>query len=217
MPLLERLYNANPSRVELAQREKFCELISKIRIVDARALSFSTGCGIWDYFAATNNRGISAIHATDVVRGGVSERSRRLLLTEVNWEFVMLEKECELPFEEKSFDLVYHNDVLEHVKFPYFALQEQYRILKVGGTILFSTPNIFRIGNIARLCFGHLSFPQTIGVDPQLGELIHEQEFSQWQLENLMKEIGFSEIEVHHSFLVSVNGCQFTLKNLREK
>jgi 2-polyprenyl-3-methyl-5-hydroxy-6-metoxy-1,4-benzoquinol methylase len=48
----------------------------------------------------------------------------------------------ELRFPESSFDVVTLWQVLEHVPYPLTVLKEVYRILKPGGLIVASTPNI---------------------------------------------------------------------------
>lgn len=46
-----------------------------------------------------------------------------------------------LPFENNSFDLIWASEVLEHLKNPYFSVNEMKRILKPGGKIIITTPN----------------------------------------------------------------------------
>jgi ubiquinone/menaquinone biosynthesis C-methylase UbiE len=46
-----------------------------------------------------------------------------------------------LSFQNESFDIVFHNEVLEHVKDDSKTLQECFRVLKKGGYIIFFTPN----------------------------------------------------------------------------
>jgi len=48
----------------------------------------------------------------------------------------------ELRFPESSFDIVTLWQVLEHVPYPLTVLKEVYRILKPGGLVVASTPNI---------------------------------------------------------------------------
>jgi len=48
----------------------------------------------------------------------------------------------ELRFPESSFDVVTLWQVLEHVPYPLMVLKEVYRILKPGGLVVASTPNI---------------------------------------------------------------------------
>lgn len=47
---------------------------------------------------------------------------------------------CNLPFEDKSFDFILCNHVLEHIPDDKKAMQELYRILKPGGTAILQIP-----------------------------------------------------------------------------
>src|SRR3989344_2680050 len=46
------------------------------------------------------------------------------------------------PFSENSFDFIYGAEIIEHVHSPDFFLSESNRILKKGGYIVLSTPNL---------------------------------------------------------------------------
>jgi 2-polyprenyl-3-methyl-5-hydroxy-6-metoxy-1,4-benzoquinol methylase len=48
----------------------------------------------------------------------------------------------ELPFEEGSFDIVLLGDVVEHLRDPVAALARLRPLLRVGGRLVLSTPNI---------------------------------------------------------------------------
>ncbi len=48
----------------------------------------------------------------------------------------------EIPFDDCSFDLVYCSEVVEHLLNPDFAFREFKRVLKPGGKILITTPNL---------------------------------------------------------------------------
>ncbi|MDO6675365.1 methyltransferase domain-containing protein [Tenacibaculum sp. 1_MG-2023] len=47
---------------------------------------------------------------------------------------------CDLPFENNSFDVVFCNHVLEHISDDTKAMQELYRVMKVGGFGIFQIP-----------------------------------------------------------------------------
>jgi SAM-dependent methyltransferase len=47
---------------------------------------------------------------------------------------------CDLPFEEKQFDVVFCNHVLEHIEDDKKAMSELYRVLKPGGMGIFQIP-----------------------------------------------------------------------------
>jgi len=47
-----------------------------------------------------------------------------------------------IPYEDASFDLVYSGEVIEHIYNPDFMLEECRRVLKPGGLLIISTPNL---------------------------------------------------------------------------
>ena len=47
---------------------------------------------------------------------------------------------CNLPFEDQTFDVIFCNHVLEHIPEDTKAMQELYRVLKVGGMGIFQIP-----------------------------------------------------------------------------
>jgi ubiquinone/menaquinone biosynthesis C-methylase UbiE len=57
-----------------------------------------------------------------------------------------------MPFKDGSFDLVTANMVFEHLKEPSSQLQEIFRILKPGGSLIFHTPNTLSYAT----CLGRL-------------------------------------------------------------
>lgn len=66
-----------------------------------------------------------------------------------------IEKEV-LPFRNDVFDGILFTEVLEHVAImdPLKILEELYRVLRPGGVIVFSTPNVCNISNIYALLNG---------------------------------------------------------------
>ncbi|MGA9769173.1 MAG: class I SAM-dependent methyltransferase [Blastocatellia bacterium] len=54
--------------------------------------------------------------------------------------FRLTQSEREIPFESQSFDLVYANQVFEHVKYFDLMMSECARVLKPGGTLIMTLP-----------------------------------------------------------------------------
>jgi ubiquinone/menaquinone biosynthesis C-methylase UbiE len=52
-----------------------------------------------------------------------------------------------LPFDEGSFDIAYAIEVIEHLKDPYGFLQEMLRVVRPGGKIIVTTPNILNLAS----------------------------------------------------------------------
>lgn len=209
MTIQDRLSNPNLSKLERAQRKVFIDIVTNLKAKEGLALSVSCGDGIWDYLVSQNNQHIKKIIATDIVDCPVSEGDHALLKSCSDWHFVKVNPSGILPFSDDSFDFVFHQDVLEHTEKPYRFLSEQYRVLKKGGLLFVGTPNLFRPANIAKLILGKLAFPVKIGFKEKIGDYVHVQEFYEQQLNLVLKEVGFNDIQVHHCYFgfSAINIC----------
>jgi SAM-dependent methyltransferase len=61
------------------------------------------------------------------------------------------------PFPDQSFDIVFHQGLLEHFRIPYDLLRENHRILKKDGLLLVDVPQTFHFYTIMKkilLCLG---------------------------------------------------------------
>jgi SAM-dependent methyltransferase len=94
---------------------------------------------------------LAACEAVDVVGADSSAGSvqtSRLLLEQIDGltgtcEFVEADL-YRLPFEDRSFDVVFSDSVWEHLDHPRDALAEVVRVLRPGGWFVFTTPNRWR-------------------------------------------------------------------------
>lgn len=82
---------------------------------------------------------------------------------EAGVEFQRVDIEVDdFPDKDGSFDLVVCNQVLEHIKNIYRPLTEMHRVLKDGGLLLLSVPNMCALHNCALILFGRQ--PTTISL-----------------------------------------------------
>jgi ubiquinone/menaquinone biosynthesis C-methylase UbiE len=203
----QRLNNPKLSPLEISQRHVFVDVINRIikpgrdqRDRAIRSLSISCGNGVWDYLLFKNNPNATEIFATDIVDCPISDADQKLLKNMGRWTFVKVKPNGLLPFEENSFDFVFHQDVIEHTETPYAFLKEQYRVLRKAGNILIGTPNLFRPANVMKLISGRLKFPIKIGFNEEIGDYVHVQEFHEQQLKLILGEVGFTNVHVRHCF-----------------
>jgi 2-polyprenyl-3-methyl-5-hydroxy-6-metoxy-1,4-benzoquinol methylase len=112
---------------------------------------------------------------------------RRLRITHTNIE------QAPLPFASESFDLVIFTEVLEHIAItdPAVILGEIRRVLRPGGRMLLSTPNVANLSNVVAFIRGENVFwpPEMFygSVDR------HNREYTPSELLRLVEKVGFAE------------------------
>jgi SAM-dependent methyltransferase len=135
----------------------------------------------------------NSFHAGDSGVHRQRVRYVRDLECEVNEEFEYhaLNVEAErFPFDDGSFDVVLFCEVIEHLLLdPVTALSEMHRVLKVGGTLVVTTPNLARLENVGRLAAGANIYDPYSGYGPY-GR--HNREFIRHELIQLLEFTGFS-------------------------
>ena len=75
---------------------------------------------------------------TDVSEYAIDEAKKRLPSAVYN----VGSAENKLPFKENFFDMILFNDVIEHLENPKVALENISRVLKKGGVLYITTPNL---------------------------------------------------------------------------
>jgi SAM-dependent methyltransferase len=78
-------------------------------------------------------------------------------INEERSDFVQADMEKKLPFHDLSFDAVICCEGIEHVFTPFNLFSELHRVLKPGGILIITTPNIQNLySRIQFLCTGYL-------------------------------------------------------------
>jgi len=98
-----------------------------------------------------------------------------------------------LPFGDSIFDVVVFSEVIEHLVDPIFVLNQIYRVLKPGGMLIVSTPNIAYVQYRIELLMGKL--PDFCEFRNKYSERYynfqHKTLFTHGALMNTLKEAGF--------------------------
>lgn len=105
---------------------------------------------------------------------------------------------------EKSFDVVIFAEVIEHLHIsPLRVLLEIKRILKPGGLLLLTTPNVARLSSVLALLAGKNIVEMFPDDDTELDHITdrmtHIREYTMNELKTLMKRAGYKIIKTRYS------------------
>jgi len=92
-------------------------------------------------------------------------------------------------FSRNSYDVIALNGALEHLYNPQETLKKAYSILKTGGIIVFTVPNVESLGN---KIFGRRWFPWQ---PPR-----HLYHFSPTTTRRMLNNSGFKKINIYHNY-----------------
>lgn len=114
---------------------------------------------------------------------------------------------AKLPFKDNTFNLIIFNEVFEHLRInPIFSLKEINRVLKPGGTLLLTTPNLYAIHKIFMFNLG-MSFNDAYDQFEKVytyGYVGHIREYSTKEIKKFLEKTNFKVENViyqnHYSF-----------------
>ena len=95
-----------------------------------------------------------------------------------------------LPFKTNTFDAITFHQVIEHLDNPKAVLKEILRVLKSHGKLFLATHNIYHWRKFLMILRGR---------DPHDGTLDHIGCWTHWEMSNLLREVGFSDVNVQTS------------------
>lgn len=116
-----------------------------------------------------------------------ADEHRPMVLSDMNRAF---------PFADEAFDLVLSIEGIEHIHDPFHVIGECFRVLKPGGTLILSTPNVHNVRSRAKfLLRGTLYW-----FDPyEIGRIGHVNVVPYFILKHIVRTVGFSEPSVRGS------------------
>ncbi|MFA4887701.1 MAG: class I SAM-dependent methyltransferase [Candidatus Nanoarchaeia archaeon] len=134
----------------------------------------------------------------------IQEKGNKVIGIEFSKEAVKLTKakgvECiqhniekkKLPFKDKTFDIVFLGEVIEHIFDTDKLLQESCRVLKDEGELVLTTPNVAALNRRIKLLIG-VNPSLDIGVKNEEGKLNpgHIRYFTKKSLEIILRRNGF--------------------------
>lgn len=155
------------------------------------------GCGDGVRSILMKRAGARTVVATDLEIGIGSAEQRRLLAQlpkddkyPINYslegevptfktpglEFIETSGEL-LPFPDNSFDIVYSNQVLEHVRDPFICMKEMVRVLRVGGVIMLRYNAYFHLTGGHGECTNDIPWSHVIMTPEEMEEYLAYTEF----------------------------------------
>lgn len=191
------------TKSELFDRER--KSLGIIKDVLPKGKFLDVGCGLgffMDHLNKVNPK--LQIHGVDYSTYNLKQAKKRLPFT-----FKRCNIEDGIPYEDKFFDMVYAAEFIEHIVDPDYFIEESYRILKPGGYILITTPNLVSWYNRLLMMFGvQPIFYETSTRSPKIGSgplkaikqgtipVGHIRIFTIRAIQDLLVEQGFEVVTV---------------------
>ena len=121
---------------------------------------------------------------------------------------------ADFPYPDSTFDLVLNCEILEHlVQDPTHLLCECHRVLKPGGFLLLTTPNVLTFQNLWRLGSGRNVYDLYSGYGVY-GR--HNREYTPSETINLLQECGYKVTRLVLRDIYSHSGLTRWLKRFRQ-
>jgi len=159
------------------------DVIDRKRECPQKLLSIACSIGVIEE-KIKNRLGI-VVYGIDAAKDALKKASERGIITKD------ADISKRLPFKDDYFDFVFAGEVIEHILDTKAFLIEIHRVLKPGGYVVITTPNLARLDDRLKLLFGKTP-RQTSPLHPYLYLHIHPFTFD--SLKNALKAYGFTEI-----------------------
>lgn len=134
---------------------------------------------IGELFLKQGNR-VSGIDASRAAVGKAQKRGIHAVCSDLNVPF---------PFDTASFDVVFAGEVIEHVGDVDHFVTEILRVLRPGGSLIVTTPNLASFGRRMMLLFNRNPYIENSPSDPTA--VGHVRYFIRSTLEDYLKRHGF--------------------------
>jgi SAM-dependent methyltransferase len=123
------------------------------------------------------------------------------------------------PYPDGHFDLVVAGEIIEHMIYdPMHLLLESRRVLREGGYLLVTTPNVGSITSVAKTLDGHdnpqIFFLYKRPVNGEAPDIGHMREYTAYELGQAVKAAGFEVEQLFTTFITEYSSHLPLLKFL---
>jgi methionine biosynthesis protein MetW len=127
--------------------------------------------------------------------------------------------ESPFPFDDAYFDVIYCGEIIEHVFNTDHLLEEVYRVLKLDGTAIFTTPNLAGWPNRLALLLGYQPYPTAVSPKYEgIGKLFFKGDEGQWGHIRVFTVRALKELlYTYHFKIIGLIGCQVSIKTTSTK
>jgi 2-polyprenyl-3-methyl-5-hydroxy-6-metoxy-1,4-benzoquinol methylase len=125
--------------------KKCISIVNKIKT--GKMLDIGCASGEWSEY--WKNKGWD-VYGVDVNEAAVSLAQKK----GVNASVCDIAQNSPLPYDDNSMDFIFAGEVIEHIVDTDRFISELYRVLKVGGSAIITTPNLVSFENRLRIFFG---------------------------------------------------------------
>ena len=135
------------------------------------------------------------LHLANFFDGREPEGSQKVFISQtgetIDFPYKQFNVEQDIfPYDDDSFDVVLFCEIIEHLQSdPVHALLEIRRVLKPGGTLVLTTPNVARLDNVRKVIAGQNIYDPYSGYGPY-GR--HNREYTPQDLVSLLSANGFN-------------------------
>lgn len=145
------------------------------------------GCHDGTLLSLIKNRN-NNFHGLEASDWGLEECKKR----KINVQQYFFDDKTRLSFSDNFFDVVIAGEIIEHIFDTDFFLEETGRVLKPGGRLLISTPNIASLGRRLLLFFGKNPIIEVSPSDPESSG--HIRYFTFQTLKQLLEKHKFKRL-----------------------
>ncbi len=183
----EKYYAVQLSKSDEKAAFQYGRLLSFVGELKPDARILDAGCGAGPALRYLKKRGFVPF-GSDLIEYPLLQ-ARQLL---PDARLARCDSDRNLPYRQDSFDVILMSEVIEHVASPEFTLQEALRVLRPGGAVALTTPNLWD----ARRVY----YPALGKVWAGDADETHQTLFNPQTLSGVMEKAGFQRVRVRAGF-----------------